>query len=507
MGEALYRKYRPTTFGDVVGQEHVKTSLLNQLASGTVAHAYLFTGPRGIGKTTVARLLAKAINCPNAPAAGGEPCNACDACKDVMGGASLDVAEIDAASQTGVDNVRENIIESVRFAPNRLARKVYIIDEVHMLSTSSFNALLKTLEEPPAHALFVLATTEIHKVPATVISRCQRFDFRRVPRETIVGRMREITREENVSVDDGVLEEIARQADGGMRDAESMLGQVLALDEKHVTLETASLVLPVTNRTLVDALVDALLARDAAAALGSVSAAAEQGTDLPTLAEEAAAALRDRMLADLRADIAPLIEALLEARRQMKGAKIVQLPLELAILKRCQTDHDPKVLARRADLDIRPERSAPSPVVVPRHYQPAAPADAPPAAQEPTPIETTPDSIEPVATALGDVPVLDIEDVRRRWPEVFEQIKECNATLPMVMRTGELAGVDGDAVEIAFAYPLYVEAVNQDRNRKLVEQVFSRVLGRSVKVKARHVKKEVDQVVDTLIDAFGGTVV
>ncbi len=501
--EALYRKYRPSTFADVVGQEHVKTTLQSQLASGSVSHAYLFTGPRGIGKTTVARLLAKAVNCLELKK--GEPCNACDACKDVMGGASLDVAEIDAASQTGVENVRENIIESVRFAPNRLKRKVYIIDEVHMLSTSSFNALLKTLEEPPAHAVFVLATTEIHKVPATIISRCQRFDFRRVLAETMVERLRGIARDEGVKVDEDVLVEIARHADGGLRDAESMLGQVLALDpstgsgQATITMETASLVIPATNRVMVDAFVSALVVRDAKSALGLVNDALTQGVDLPNFTEGAVSSLRDRMLGGFTGTSVPSgadatkvavndIELLLEARRQMKGAKITQLPLELAIMKCCLAQDDPKVQARGVDSALPGGSQAEG-----NSFEPAA--------------STPPAPIEPVATILGDVPVLDLEDVRRKWPEVFEQIKACNATLPMVMQTGELSGVEGDAVEIAFAYPLYVEAVNQDKNRKLLEQVLTRVLGRPVKVKAKHVKKEVEQVVDQLIDAFGGNVV
>ncbi|MBM5789985.1 DNA polymerase III subunit gamma/tau, partial [Candidatus Parcubacteria bacterium] len=171
---ALYRVYRPSTFADVIGQPHVSTTLQNQYATGTLAHAYVFTGPRGVGKTTTARLLAKLVNCEAAK--GSEPCNACGACTQIAEGSALDVCEIDAASNTDVENVRENVIKGVRFAPNQLQKKVFIIDEVHMLSTHAFNALLKTLEEPPEHALFILATTEIHKVPETIISRCQRFD-------------------------------------------------------------------------------------------------------------------------------------------------------------------------------------------------------------------------------------------------------------------------------------------------------------------------------------------
>lgn len=506
--EALYRKYRPSTFGDVSGQEHVKTVLLNQIAAEQPAHAYLLTGPRGVGKTTVARLIAKAVNCLKPK--NGEPCNACEACLDIQSGASLDVQEIDAASQTKVEETRENIIESVRFSPNRLKYKVYIIDEVHMLSTASFNALLKTLEEPPAHALFVLATTEIHKVPATIISRCQRFDFRRLTVDAIVARLKEVVKEEKVKVDDDVLQEIARHADGGLRDAESMLGQVLGLGEGKITMVEASLVLPATNGAMVDAFIAAVLSRDAKEAIRLVNDGLEQGVDLPHFTEDVVSTLRDKMMSTVSAELVPLIESFLDARRQMKTSKIVQLPLELAIVKACGVQSVPKAEARRVD----------SVVVIPDPVRVSPPAKGesgggtvvtpiPTSATIPDPILALaePDPIEPVATVLGDVPVLDLEDVRRRWPEVFQQIKDCNATLPMVVQTGELSAVDGDAIEMTFNYAVYVEAINQDKNRKLLEQVFARVLGRSVKVKAKYVKKEIDQAVENLIDAFGGSVV
>src|SRR3989339_626328 len=222
MSQALYRTYRPQTFADLTGQEHVKRTLQNQLKIGRVAHAYLFTGTRGVGKTTAARLLAKAVNCQGITEGKDslpEPCNVCSSCQEITGGSSLDVYEIDAASNTGVDHVREHIIESVRFSPNKAKMKVFIIDEVHMLSTSAFNALLKTLEEPPAHALFILATTEIHKVPATILSRCQRFDFKKISKEAMVTRLASIVKQEKRNVDEDVLLGIAKHSGGSERDA------------------------------------------------------------------------------------------------------------------------------------------------------------------------------------------------------------------------------------------------------------------------------------------------
>ena len=234
MDLALYRKYRPKTFAEVSDQAHIVGTIQNQLCSGKLAHAYLFCGPRGVGKTTIARLLSKVANCEALKDA--EPCLSCASCKEIEAGSAMDLIEIDAASHTGVDHVREMIIDNVRFRPAACKMKVFIIDEVHMLSTSAFNALLKTLEEPPAYALFILATTELHKVPETIISRCQRFDFHRIPTDVLVERLASITKSEKAKLSKDVLEEIARRSEGCLRDAESLLGQVLAVDDPSLVL-------------------------------------------------------------------------------------------------------------------------------------------------------------------------------------------------------------------------------------------------------------------------------
>ena len=317
MGIALYRKYRPQTFNDLTGQNHIRVTLENELAGNTVAHAYLFTGPRGVGKTSLARIFAKALNCLKRQAGESEPCNACEACLEQTAGRSLDVIEIDAASNTGVDNVRENVIEHVRFAPTSRRYKVFIIDEVHMLSTSAWNALLKTLEEPPAHAVFIMATTEIHKVPATIISRCQRFDFKRIPFESMVERLKHMAAGEGVAVDAAVIEAVARLGDGCLRDAESLLEQVLSLDEKKIGLAEAALVLPRSNAQLVVEFVDALADRQGGRAVELVNRLVEEGIDLQQFTNETIEYLRTLLMGSLGA--VPLAGATDSAKRLSAG--------------------------------------------------------------------------------------------------------------------------------------------------------------------------------------------
>ncbi len=290
---ALYRKFRPQKFSELVGQEHIIRTLSNQLESGRIAHAYLFAGPRGTGKTSTAKLFARAINC--ADPQNGDPCGKCDACQAFMADDNMDIIEIDAASNNGVDNIRD-IRDKVVFAPAHGKYKVYIIDEVHMLSGGAFNALLKTLEEPPAHVVFILATTEIHKLPATILSRCQRFDFRLISSEVIFNRLKHVLEESNAEFEDSAIDLIAKSASGGMRDALSLADVCLAYCGNKVTLQDAMNVLGISDRSFVFSFADALIASDSALALKKCREIESEGKDIGVFALELMEHMRDIML-------------------------------------------------------------------------------------------------------------------------------------------------------------------------------------------------------------------
>lgn len=398
--QALYRRYRSQTFDELIGQEHVVRTLRNAIAEGRVAHAYLFTGPRGVGKTTVARLLAKAVNC-TAPLAE-RPCGVCELCRSIAEGRAVDVIEMDAASHTSVEDARE-IIERVQFRPAVARTKVYIIDEVHMLSTAAFNALLKTLEEPPPHALFILATTEVHKVPATILSRCQRFVFNRHTVTSIAAHLRRIANEEGVTLEPGAAEAIARAATGSMRDALSILDQLMAYGGGSVSLEQVRNLLGASEMQEVTALVDALIAADLPGALRVVADVAAAGADLRQFTRDLVERLRalmlvcagaDRSLLDVAEEEAVQIErqartaslgALMrwvklfsELDYQLRISSYGQLPLELAVIEAVIA---PAPAATQGAVSAPSPRSPARPTVVPvRDEAPPPPAAHPAAA-------------------------------------------------------------------------------------------------------------------------------
>ena len=291
--QALYRVWRPQVFSDLVGQEFITKTLKNALLTKQTTHAYLFTGPRGTGKTSAAKIFAKAINCQNQK--DGEPCNQCETCKAITAGRLNDVIEIDAASNNGVEEIRD-IRDKAKYAPTQADYKVYIIDEVHMLSTGAFNALLKTLEEPPANVVFILATTEPHKIPTTIISRTQRFDFRRITPQAILKRMEYILQQKDFTYDEAALKVIAKAAEGGMRDALSILDQVLSFGDNQVTLDNALLVTGSVTRDNLTKYLHQVVAKDTSSALATIHEILEDGKDAKRLIEDLINYCRDLLL-------------------------------------------------------------------------------------------------------------------------------------------------------------------------------------------------------------------
>ena len=504
--QALYRKWRPQTFDEVVGQEHVVRTLRNALTSGRIHHAYLFAGPRGTGKTTTARLLAKAVNCL-APD-DQRPCNACAICEAVNERRLLDLIEIDAASNTGVDDVRE-LRERVGFRPNEARYKVYVIDEVHMLSNAAFNALLKTLEEPPSHAIFVLATTEPHKIPATVLSRCQRFDFRRIPVNKMVDRLEWLTEQEHIQADREALMLIARQATGSMRDAESLIDQLASYDGKGITVAEVRAALGAGASETVMQVVDALARRDVSQGLGAINIAVDEGADPRQFARQMVEHLRALLLMCLKSGIIPdhvsddmrprldeqaaafspqalarAVRLFNQAAAEAKGGWQPQLPLEMAFIE--------------AVLALEPESTGPgdqSPRDVPR-TPPPAPRSTPSPKSRPAPARSAravpsqpaPAVQEPEQTYSSPVPApgdgsLTPETLRSRWPDFLNALRPRNLSLEALMRSCEPVGVEGDVVLLGFAHNFHRSKVEEEHNKRMVEDVLSSLVGQRTSVR------------------------
>ncbi len=527
--QALYRRWRPQSFDEVIGQAHITRTLRNALASGRLVHAYLFTGPRGTGKTSVARILAKAVNCTGE---GEKPCNECAMCRAITDGRALDLIEIDAASNTGVDDVRD-LREKIGFSPNEAAYKVYVIDEVHMLSRAAFNALLKTLEEPPPHVLFILATTESHKIPDTILSRCQRHDFRRVPLDDLVGKLERICEAEGVTAERAALALVARSATGSIRDAESLLDQlVAATDTVRVADVRAALGTPTDDA--VAELVDAILDRDAAAGLRLISAVLDRGTD--------ARQLRSRLLDHLRgllliqtgvdADLLQLEEEALERMRQqadrLSTATLASaihrfddarpspdrtqpaLALELALVE--------AVLEAEGEDSEGPAHQAPSattPSAAPdrarqsdvRAQAPptkpagdtsaatvkAAPAEAAPTEAGPVPRTSAPGPTEAAEEVIADArPDAEkahapgrtpsraeaLAQVTDRWGAIMDAVAHHDRNTAALLKDCRPVAADEQTVTVGFFYEFHCQRVSEPERRALVSEAFEEVLGR-----------------------------
>lgn len=479
----LYRDYRPSNFSQVFGQNHVKIALQNEIASDKLAHAYLFCGPRAVGKTTLARVLAKSINCPNRKEGSSEPCDTCPSCLSISNGSNLDIVEIDAASNTGVDNVRENIIASARVVSGNVKYRVFIIDEVHMLSISAWNALLKTLEEPPKNVVFILCTTEIHKVPATIISRCERYDFKRISIADIVSKLQNIVSAEKVDIDTEVLEAIARQSGGHLRDAESLLGQVLSLGEGKITWDQAELIVPRHHHNEIIDLLDFISKKDVARAIKLINTVVDNGLNLKSFVGEGVTVLRKMLLnkanpglaeslgidlgdsleikistltAELNIEqIVSYLEAFLDVYGNSSSSFIVQLPLEIKVVQLCLGSYT-----------VSNPVSAVKPVI------------------NVAPITNTKKEDKPVVAAKVEsseyknlAPDFSQSEVTSHWSEFLTRIKSVNHSLSFILQNCQISEIAGGKISLTFKYKFHRDRINDASVKSLVEKTLADVYG------------------------------
>jgi DNA polymerase-3 subunit gamma/tau len=490
MSQVLYRQYRPQKFEQVLGQEAARTTLQNAVKAGKVAHAYLFTGPRGVGKTSLARILAKAVNCLKPEA--GEPCDECANCQAIREGHFLDLIEIDAASHTGVDNIRE-IIEHVKFSPSSGKFKVIVIDEVHMLSKGAFNALLKTLEEPPQHAVFVLATTEIGKVPATIISRTQRFEFKKLTTADIISQLKLVAADQKLTVSDEVLRLVAQAAEGGMRDALSLFDQLLSFTGGRVTLEQAEEVLGLTPFSLNQDFFGLLAGKDAAGAIGFLKQLANNGRDILQFAHSFLVyldlvlgfSLRNSRLEETgllaedfeilkkhaselaQSELARLLELFLTATQKVRYSPIPELPLELAVVEFIQSaGQSPKPNA--SDGGVKSGSQSEKPVEQ---------KTVPPAATK-----------KFASLAKADM----MGEVSKNWNNFLARLRDYNHSLISSLKLATLVRCDGEVLCVAFPYRFHKDAVEQIKNKIVVEKVLSEIYGRPLRLECKMLH-EVDE--------------
>ncbi len=539
--QVLYRKWRPENFDDFIGQQSIITTLANQIQTGRIAHAYLFCGSRGTGKTSAAKVFARAVNCEQ-PDEHGNPCGQCEPCIQLAKENNMDIVEIDAASNNGVDEIRD-LRDKVKYPPSVGKYRVYIIDEVHMFSTGAFNALLKTLEEPPEHAVFILATTEPHKLPTTILSRCQRFDFKRIPLKEIYDRLRHGCDQDELDYDDAALEWIARAAEGGMRDAWSILDMCLAYGQQRLTTDVVRSVLGTADRSFIFDFVDVLLKAQPGNGFFMLDDLVRDGHDVATFVRSVSQHLRDLLLAQLcKDDLAELLEItqedaqrllqqadsvgneqltrmldlFVQAEADIKWASSARTVLELCIVKSCKPPQEQSVEALLERLE-RLENSVRQGVVTvaqgvepPSLKQEKSISPEPPAQNRQRPQEADSHTPQPISQAAPTS-----QEERQIYDNTLKLIRKEAIAQYSPLSKAHFVGLQGDQLLLSFPAQgeIYIRMLEREATRVCVEKYFSEAFGKTIQIKMEvegskantspQDEKQNKELVNQVFDVFG----
>lgn len=492
---ALYRVWRPQRFGEVVGQEQIVQALLNSVRENRMSHAYLFAGPRGTGKTSLAKILAKAVNCEQIQQ--GEPCNTCSSCRDINNGNFMDVIEIDAASNRGIDEIRD-LREKVRILPAQGKKKVYIIDEVHMLTTEAFNALLKTLEEPPESVIFVLATTELQKIPSTILSRCQKYNFLRLTQNQISSRLQDVANRNSIEIDSGALELIARRANGGMRDALGMMDQIHSYQDGRIRREDVLEVLGLVDDMFVARVIDAVIAHDTVSVISHLGTALNQGKEAGQLARETAIYLRDLLMYKVAGEKADMVMAGEQSliifkiqAQKLEQSKILQaIRMIMDTAEKLKFSEGQKFLLELVFLEMAALFGSPQKAEL------SAATPKPKAAQA---------NRESRSETNEHGEKNDAREVL--WSRVLAGVKEKKVPTHALLSQGRLMGTKGDTMYIGFqkGYKFHKERMEEKGNREILDAVIKELFAREFDIQFIFLEdtKYNDIVVKKAIEYFG----
>lgn len=516
---ALYREWRPQVFEDVIGQEHIVRTLKNQLLSGRIPHAYLFCGTRGTGKTTTAKILSKAVNCLNPQ--DGNPCNECEICREINGGNLIDVIEMDAASNRRVENARD-LIDSVKHPPYKARYKVYIIDEVHMLTMEAFNTLLKTLEEPPASVMFILATTDPQKLPVTILSRCQRFDFKRIKTDDITMRLRRIVQENNVSVEDRTLNAISRVSDGAMRDALSILDQAMSMSEGRVEYNDVVSMLGLATKEHIFQLVDAIIERNIEASIKIIDDVILSGKEVVQFIKDITEHLRNLLMVKVSKKSEDIIDAstdtinsLKEQSRKLRSEEIMRainiivecendakytsqprILLEMAVIKICKSEYDTSVETLVNRINVLEEKLKSGVVVSAGEKEKSSAAPKQQVRRESS-VSTEVLKAEKVQDAEREVyqgQGMTLDEVRTSWQDILNLLKaNKKMTIYALLHPGDVLDVKGNEVVIGFDEKFGFSKTNLENpveNKRTAEEYFTKILNKPVRLSFKILREE-----------------